>query len=48
MFELIENDDYRKELSKKAQEKSLQFDGNVTEKREFDIYKQLLGSKKLP
>jgi glycosyltransferase involved in cell wall biosynthesis len=48
IVELIENDDYRKDLSKKAQEKSLQFDGNATEKREFDIYTELLSSKKLP
>lgn len=44
---LIEDNDYLIDLSQKAREKSLQFDGNVTEKRESDIYKELLSSKKL-
>lgn len=45
---LIDDNDYLVNLSQKAQEKSLQFDGNVSEKRESDIYKELLSSKKLP
>ena len=45
---LIEDDVYLKNLSQKAQKKSSEFDGNVTEKREAQIYMELLSSKKLP
>jgi len=47
IMKLIENKDYLVDLSHKAQEKSIQFDGKVTEKRESNIYMELLSSKKL-
>jgi glycosyltransferase involved in cell wall biosynthesis len=48
IMKLIEDRDYLVDLSHKAQEKSVQFDGKVTEKRESNIYMELLSSKKLP
>ncbi len=47
IIKLIENKEYLLDLSQKAQIKSLEFDGNTTERREYDIYKELLSSKKL-
>jgi len=44
---LIENIKIREELSEKAREKSLEFDGEITERRESEIYKELLSLKKL-
>jgi glycosyltransferase involved in cell wall biosynthesis len=48
IIKLIKDNEYLTELSQKAQQKSLEFDGNVTEKREAQIYMELLSSKKLP
>jgi len=44
---ILENASYTKELAKKAQIKSLEFDGSNIEQREAQIYQDLLSSKKL-
>ena len=43
---ILNDDSFSKSLSLKGKEKSLEFDGNITEKREAEIYKELISPKK--